>query len=81
MACGLPVVSFACPCGPKDIVTDGVDGLLADPEDVEQLADKLLLLTADDALRRRLAANAVKRSHDYDLPQLSLEWKKLFESL
>ena len=81
MACGLPVVSFACPCGPKDIVTDGVNGLLADAEDVEQLADKLLLLTADDALRRRLAANAVKRSHDYDLPQLSLEWKKLFESL
>lgn len=81
MACGLPVVSFACPCGPKDIVTDGVNGLLADPEDVQQLADKLLLLTADEALRRRLAANAVKRSHDYDLPQLSLEWKKLFESL
>lgn len=81
MACGLPVVSFACPCGPKDIVTDGVNGLLADPEDVEQLADKLLLLTADEALRRRLAANAVKRSHDYDLPQLSLKWKNLFESL
>ena len=81
MACGLAAVSFACPCGPRDIITDGENGLLVEPENVDQFADKLLQLMTDESLRKRLAANAVKRSHDYDMAQLAIMWKQLFESL
>ncbi len=28
MACGLPLVSFHCPCGPKDVITDKEDGYI-----------------------------------------------------
>ena len=35
---GVPVVSFACPCGPLDIITNGTDGILIEKDDVYQLA-------------------------------------------
>ena len=41
LAAGLAVVSFDCPTGPSDILTDGTNGLLVPPEDVPALAAAL----------------------------------------
>ena len=41
MTAGLPVVSFDCEWGPRDMVTDGHDGLLVKDGDVEHLLDHL----------------------------------------
>lgn len=57
MACGLPVVSTAV-AGIPEAVLDGETGLLAQPHDVEGIATHLESLLGDDALRRRLGANA-----------------------
>ena len=81
MACGLPVVAFACPCGPKDIVSDGDDGLLVSPGDVEGLASALLRLMGDEPLRRRMGARAVEKARNYELATLGARWQTLFETL
>ena len=80
MACGLPVVSFDCPWGPRSIITDGADGLLVENGNVEALADGLIRLIGDDDLRRRMAANGIKNVQRFSIDYIAERWKKLFES-
>jgi glycosyltransferase involved in cell wall biosynthesis len=80
MACGLPVVSFACPCGPKDIVRDGEDGFLVANGNVDDLAQQLIKLMADDNLRMVFAHRAHQNVQRFNMEHIALRWKSLFES-
>jgi glycosyltransferase involved in cell wall biosynthesis len=55
MAAGLPVVSTRV-SGIPELVQDGANGILVPPEDPHALAEAMLRLAKDPALRRRLAA-------------------------
>jgi glycosyltransferase involved in cell wall biosynthesis len=55
MAAGLPVVTTRV-SGIPELVEDGVNGLLVDPDDPDALAEALLRVHRDEALRARLAA-------------------------
>lgn len=81
MACGLPVVSFACPCGPKDIITDGIDGLLVENGNVSQLAEKIIYMIEHPEERTRMGTNAVIKPARYKIDRLAKDWQQLFESL
>lgn len=81
MSCGLPVVSFDCPCGPKDIISDGVDGVLVPNGNVEQFADRLLYFINHPEEIQRFSKNAQLKSEHYSLDVLSLRWKELFDTL
>lgn len=58
-ACGAPVVASDVP-GLRDSVRDGETGLLYDYGDVEELAEKLLLVLRDEHLRAKLSRGAVE---------------------
>ena len=81
MACGLPVVSFDCPAGPDEIITDGVDGLLVPSGDVHTLAEKLMVLMSDDNLRRRLGQQARQTAQRYEMTTIANQWIALFEKI
>ena len=81
MACGLPVVSFDCPAGPDEIITDGVDGLLVPSGDVYALAEKLMLLMSDENLRRRLGQQARQTAQRYEMTTIADQWTALFEKV
>ena len=81
MSCGLPVVSFDCPYGPADIITDGVDGFLIKNRDVQAFADRVCQLIEDKDLRVRMGQAAIKSSQRYRADVIMPKWKELFESL
>ncbi len=81
MACGLPVVSFDCPAGPDEIITDGVDGLLVSSGDVHALAEKLMAVMSDESLRMRLGQQALLTAQRYDMATLAGQWTALFEKV
>lgn len=80
-AFGLPVVSFRCKCGPQDVITDRVDGLLVPEGDVEQLASAMMTLMGDEDLRKRMGKNARTASSRYDENAVMKAWTDLFEEL
>lgn len=81
MACGLPVVSFDCPWGPRSIITDGEDGLLAENGNVAALASKLSMLMGDATLRKTMAQTAVRNVQRFSMVKVAERWKSLFDEL
>lgn len=81
MACGIPCVSFDCPCGPKDIIKDNEDGFLVEAENISQFAEKIILLIEDKEKRLQMGKNAKENVKRY-LPQNIIEkWENLFTNL
>lgn len=64
MAAGLPVIATDIP-GYREVVRDGVEGLLVPPADPGALADALRRVLTDSPLAGRLAAAGVERARGY----------------
>ncbi|WP_213455880.1 glycosyltransferase family 4 protein [Rhizomonospora bruguierae] len=81
MRCGTPVVSTDAPHGPAEILSDGVDGRLVPPEDVDAVAGALLELINDPAGRSRMAAAALRTGERYDPAAVADRYERLFGEL
>lgn len=79
MACGLPVVSFDCPWGPRSIITNHEDGLLVENGNIEALAEGLSSMMNDDFLRSSMAQKGRENAHCYSIEQIAALWKTIFE--
>lgn len=81
MSCGLPCVSFACPCGPKDIINDGVDGLIVENGNIEELANKICYLIENKEVRIIMGKQAENNIQRYKEENIMQQWKNLFDEL
>ena len=78
-AMGLPCVSFACD-GPREIITDGYDGIIVPKEDIEALAKSMERLMLDEKFRMELGNNAYETSKKYDIHVIGEEFKQIVET-
>ena len=81
MACGLPIVAYDCPVGPRSIMTNAVDGFLIKDGDEKSFSQKLLELMNDVNLRKEFGENGAENIQQYKLEPIMNKWKSLFESV
>ena len=81
MSCGVPVVSYACPCGPQDIIADGHDGFLVPVNNEKVLADRICRLIEDKELRKEMGKAARLKAEQYDIKNIIPMWMELFNQL
>lgn len=79
MASGLPVVAFDCETGPREIVRDGIDGVLVrEVEDDQALAAQLADLMCRPERRAALARRAIDVRDRFGTARVMAMWNQLF---
>ena len=81
MSCGVPVVSFDCPHGPRNIINDGEDGLLIEYLNSQALANGICRSIEDQKLRKRFGENARKSILRFSKDEIMMKWDNLFHDL
>ena len=80
MAAGKAVVATRVG-GVPEIVTDGENGLLVEPEDSAELATALRRLADDAALRERLGAAGRQRAEGFTWPAIASAYLDVYETV
>ena len=75
------MVATDCPSGPREIVRDGVDGILVPVDDNAALSRALSELMGDGDRRRRLGRAGQDAVRRYNLPAVSAQWKSVIMTL
>lgn len=81
MECGLPIISYACPCGPKDLINNGSDGFLIPLGNEKEMAEKICQLIDDTHLRKLMGIRAKQKAELYNIDSIVKQWMNLFNNL
>ena len=78
---GLPIVSFACPTGPSEIVSDGLNGYLVAPYDVDLMVTRIQTLIDDADLRQSMSDRSMDDTEKFDKARILAQWQGLIHEL
>ncbi|MBQ6848086.1 MAG: glycosyltransferase family 4 protein [Clostridia bacterium] len=77
----LPIVSFDILTGPREIMRDGVDGILVPPYDLEKMGAAICRLIEDDSLRISMSEKSQDNVENFSKPTILKQWCDLIESI
>lgn len=80
MTCGTACISFDCPNGPREVIRNGVNGLLVPAERVDALAGAMVKLGENPMLRQRLGNAARNVSKPFSEPRVVARWQEVLYS-
>ena len=80
--CGLPLIAYDCPFGPREVIADGKNGILIkEVGDIEGMANAINSLIKDDSLRDYMGTNARQMVRKFSLTHITEQWIRLFKDV
>ena len=79
-SCGLPIISTKTG-GIPEIIKDGFNGILVEPQNPKMLAEAIIKLYNDDELKKRLSENALTSVKEFDINITYSKYLQLFNDL
>lgn len=77
---GLPIISYDCPNGPSDIITDESNGFLVENQNIDALAEKILQLAKSPLLLSKFSQNSLVNACNYQPEKIRNIWvEKVFK--
>jgi GalNAc-alpha-(1->4)-GalNAc-alpha-(1->3)-diNAcBac-PP-undecaprenol alpha-1,4-N-acetyl-D-galactosaminyltransferase len=70
LSMGVPSIAANCPVGgPADMIIDGINGFLVDPNDEVSLGHKIITLTSNNSLKKKFSKNAteIRKTNDFEV--------------
>lgn len=77
MSFGLPCVSYDCPAGPRDMITDAVDGYLVEFDNFDELERMTLEMIKNSSKMIEFGDKAYEASKKWNQEFILAEWKKI----
>jgi len=79
LSCGLPVIAYDCPHGPRNIISNNNDGILISHNDIESFAEELENMINNFELRKKMSVNAKINIRRFDEITVMQNWIELFK--
>jgi poly(glycerol-phosphate) alpha-glucosyltransferase len=81
MSHGCPVVAYDIKYGPREQITDDVDGYLVAEGDIEQLAERVVRLLTSPDLAERMSRAATDKARAHDADRFLSDWSRVLEAV
>ena len=81
MSYELPCISFDCDTGPRDMIQDGVNGVLINPQEHKSgLSKAIKRLIVDESFRSKMSNNSANIRDKYSVGSIMQKWNNVLDS-
>ena len=80
MACGLPIIAFDVPTGPREIIKKN-NGFLVEFGNINEMVKKIEFLIIDEQKRKKMGENSRRNVQVFSQEKIMIQWKEIFEKI
>ena len=81
MAIGMPCISTDCEMGPAELISDGINGFLVQVDNIEELADKIIMLLKDPKLQDAISLESLKINETHSSDHIFSKYLYYFKKI